>query len=186
MSDEVIKRLRELSIADGAEHSASHTAPAEVHAVAGLDLALASLRELIGWPLLYAKEGAAIGIRWPKGILLHGPPGCGKTLVARSVAAEFGAEVHEVSAASVFGAYTGESEQKLRDAFEAAEATARGGRAAVIFLDEVDALCPRRDAQHQHEARVVAQLLTLMDGASMQEGTSHIGLNNSTCHSHCC
>ncbi|KAL3148141.1 hypothetical protein ABBQ38_014423 [Trebouxia sp. C0009 RCD-2024] len=170
MSDEVIKRLRELSIADGAEHSASHTAPAEVHAVAGLDLALASLRELIGWPLLYAKEGAAIGIRWPKGILLHGPPGCGKTLVARSVAAEFGAEVHEVSAASVFGAYTGESEQKLRDAFEAAEATARGGRAAVIFLDEVDALCPRRDAQHQHEARVVAQLLTLMDGASMQEG----------------
>lgn len=67
----------------------------------------------------------------------------------------------------------GESEQKLRDAFEAAEATARSGRAAVIFLDEVDALCPRRDAQHQHEARVVAQLLTLMDGASTQEGRAH-------------
>lgn len=62
---------------------------------------------LAGWPLLYAEEGAAIGVRWPKGILLHGPPGCGKTLVARSVAAEFDAEVHEVSAASVFGAYTG-------------------------------------------------------------------------------
>ena len=67
----------------------------------------------------------------------------------------------------------GESEQKLREAFEAAEATARSGRAAVIFLDEVDALCPRRDAQHQHEARVVAQLLTLMDGASTQEGSAH-------------
>ena len=65
----------------------------------------------------------------------------------------------------------GESEQKLREAFEAAEATARSGRAAVIFLDEVDALCPRRDAQHSHESRVVAQLLTLMDGASTQEGT---------------
>ncbi len=60
-----------------------------------------------GWPLLYAEEGAAIGVRWPKGMLLHGPPGCGKTLVARSVAAEFDAEVHEISAASVFGAYTG-------------------------------------------------------------------------------
>lgn len=60
-----------------------------------------------GWPLLYAEEGAAIGVRWPKGMLLHGAPGCGKTLVARSVAAEFDAEVHEISAASVFGAYTG-------------------------------------------------------------------------------
>ena len=68
----------------------------------------------------------------------------------------------------------GESEQKLREAFEAAEATARSGKAAVIFLDEVDALCPRRDAQHQHEARVVAQLLTLMDGASTQEGSAHV------------
>lgn len=67
---------------------------------------------------------------------------------------------------------TGESERKLREAFEAAEATAKSGRAAVIFLDEVDALCPRRDSQHQHEARVVAQLLTLIDGASSQEGES--------------
>lgn len=57
--------------------------------------------------MLYAEEGAAIGVSWPKGMLLHGPPGCGKTLVARSVAAEFDAEVHEISAASVFGAYTG-------------------------------------------------------------------------------
>ena len=67
-----------------------------------------------GWPLLYAEEGAAIGVRWPKGILLHGPPGCGKTLVARSVAAEFGAEVHEISAASVFGAYTGTIPSSMR------------------------------------------------------------------------
>ena len=64
----------------------------------------------------------------------------------------------------------GESERRLREAFEAAEATAKSGRASVIFLDEIDALCPRRDAQHQHEARVVAQLLTLMDGASSHEG----------------
>jgi len=67
-----------------------------------------------GWPLLYAEEGAAIGVRWPKGMLLHGPPGCGKTLVARSVAAEFDAEVHEISAASVFGAYTGITDRQHR------------------------------------------------------------------------
>ena len=65
------------------------------------------MHSVVGWPLLYAEEGAAIGVKWPKGILLHGPPGCGKTLVARSVAAEFDAEVHEISAASVFGSYTG-------------------------------------------------------------------------------
>ena len=60
-----------------------------------------------GWPLLYSCEGASLGVNWPKGLLLHGPPGCGKTLVTRSVAAEFNAEVFEVSAANVFGAYTG-------------------------------------------------------------------------------
>ena len=143
MSGDIVKQLQELSVGDHTENDASPPPAAQTHAVAGLDFALASLRELIGkhadiesttaymvacvtvcigaqatflvttpdvlagWPLLYADEGAAIGIRWPKGVLLHGPPGCGKTLVARSVAAEFGAEVHEVSAASVFGAYTG-------------------------------------------------------------------------------
>ncbi|KAL0051736.1 hypothetical protein WJX82_001191 [Trebouxia sp. C0006] len=172
MSEDVTQSLKGLSLStNDVAQTQQILEPRQHHAVAGLELAVASLRELIGWPLLYAEEGAAIGVRWPKGMLLHGPPGCGKTLVARSVAAEFDAEVHEISAASVFGAYTGESERKLREAFEAAEATAKSGRAAVIFLDEVDALCPRRDSQHQHEARVVAQLLTLMDGASSQEGT---------------
>ena len=64
----------------------------------------------------------------------------------------------------------GESERQLREAFEAAEAEARGGQPVVIFLDEIDAMCPRRDAGRQHEARVVAQLLTLMDGTASKEG----------------
>lgn len=64
----------------------------------------------------------------------------------------------------------GESERRLREAFEGAEAEARRGQPVVIFLDEIDAMCPRRDAGRQHEARVVAQLLTLMDGAASKAG----------------
>lgn len=107
MSEDVTQRLGGLSLSTSDSVHVQHPLKSrQQYAVAGLDLAVASLRELIGWPLLYAEEGAAIGVRWPKGMLLHGPPGCGKTLVARSVAAEFDAEVHEISAASVFGAYT--------------------------------------------------------------------------------
>lgn len=103
MTSDLSQQFGDLSLDSGRNDQSN---PAAACAVAGLDLAVAFLRELIGWPLLYAEEGAAIGVKWPKGILLHGPPGCGKTLVARSVAAEFDAEVHEISAASVFGSYT--------------------------------------------------------------------------------
>ena len=95
------------------------------------------------------------------------------------MADEFGAVVHTLTASSVFGAYTGESERRLREAFEQAGTAAQGdGHAAadgdpreppppaVLFLDELDALCPRRDARRPHESRVVAQLLTLLDGTS--------------------
>jgi SpoVK/Ycf46/Vps4 family AAA+-type ATPase len=98
-------------------------------------------------------------------VLLHGPPGVGKSAAVAAVAAEFGAAVHPITAASIFGAFTGQSERRLREAFAAAAADTAAGRAAVVFLDDVDALCPRRRAGSQHEARVVGQLLTLMDGA---------------------
>ncbi|MEW5302448.1 MAG: hypothetical protein WDW36_005234 [Sanguina aurantia] len=116
--------------------------------VAGAGVALQAMRELIG------------------GCCCMAPPGCGKTLLVRTVAAEYGAVVHELTAASVFGAYVGESERKLRAVFEAAQADADAGRVAVVFLDEVDTLCPRRDGQRQQETRIVAQLLTLLDGAT--------------------
>lgn len=83
---------------------------------------------------------------------------------------EFGAVVHTITPGSVFGAYLGESERRLRDTFEAAAAEAAAGQLVLVFLDEVDALCPRRGSggsgSNQHEARVVAQLLTLLDGAA--------------------
>lgn len=96
-------------------------------------------------------------------------------MCARLPAAEFGAELHVVTPGAVFGAYLGESERRLRDVFQTAEDQAAAGALVIIFLDEVDALCPRRGSgggSNQHEARVVAQLLTLLDGAAGLESTS--------------
>lgn len=76
-------------------------------AVAGLEASLQLLRQAIVWPLQYAQEAARLGLQWPRGILLHGPPGCGKTSLVRAIAAEAGAVVHTVSASSIFGPYQG-------------------------------------------------------------------------------
>ena len=115
----------------------------------------------------------------------------------QAVAAEFGATLHIVTASSVFGAYTGESERRLREAFEKASepaegATGQDGRGsstpappAVLFLDELDALCPRRDAKRPHESRVVAQLLTLLDGSSSAGGGPVPLAAFSTCRQAC-
>jgi SpoVK/Ycf46/Vps4 family AAA+-type ATPase len=129
---------------------------------AGGSPALVALRELIAWPVLHADLAASLGVRWPRGLLLHGPPGCGKTLLVRAVAAECGAEVRVLTAGDVFGSFAGESERRLRDAFAGARAVAAAGTPCVLFLDELDALCPRRSGGHEHEARVTAQLLVLM------------------------
>eukprot|EP00191_Tetraselmis_sp_GSL018_P020109 CAMPEP_0177586150 /NCGR_PEP_ID=MMETSP0419_2-20121207/4910_1 /TAXON_ID=582737 /ORGANISM="Tetraselmis sp., Strain GSL018" /LENGTH=801 /DNA_ID=CAMNT_0019076005 /DNA_START=150 /DNA_END=2556 /DNA_ORIENTATION=- len=133
--------------------------------LAGIDNVLTTLRELIAWPREHAEEASALGVRWPKGVLLHGPSGTGKSASVAAVAEECGAELHTVTAASVFGAFQGESERRLRDAFRKAKESAEQGRTVVVLLDEIDALAPRRARGRQHEGRVVAQLLTLMDGA---------------------
>ena len=123
--------------------------------------------QVIGWPILYAKEASILGIQWPRGVLLHGPPGVGKTAAVLSVAKEFDASVHIITAGSIMGSYMGESERRLREAFAAAfeEARANVNVPVVVFLDDVDSLCPRRSPGQHHEARLVGQLLTLLDGA---------------------
>lgn len=123
--------------------------------------------QVIGWPVLYSKEASEVGIRWPRGVLLHGPPGVGKTAAVLAVAKEFNASVHLITAGRIMGSYMGESERNLREKFRIAyeEAEASPNVPVVIFLDDVDTLCPQRTHGQHHEARVVGQLLTLLDGA---------------------
>ena len=121
------------------------------------------LARLLGWPGRHREASRRLGIEWPTGVLLHGPPGTGKTLLVRELAAAHGAELVCITAGSTLRGFVGESERALRESFAAGVRKMAAGAAVVVFLDEVDALCPRRGRAGPHEARVVAQLLTLLD-----------------------
>lgn len=138
--------------------------PAESR-VAASEEAIQALRQAIVWPLRYAREAKALGVSFPRGLLLHGPPGTGKTEAVRAVADEAGVETLSVSSGDIVGAYAGESEKRLRKVFERARRDVKRGKPCVIMIDELDVLCPTRQGSTAHENRIVAQLLTLMDGA---------------------
>ncbi|XP_060035092.1 ATPase family gene 2 protein homolog A [Erinaceus europaeus] len=129
--------------------------------IGGLAKQLDAIRELIELPLKRPELFKSYGVPPPRGVLLHGPPGTGKTMIARALASELGASVSVINGPEILSKFYGETEARLRQIF--AEATLR--RPAIIFIDELDALCPRREgAQNEVEKRVVASLLTLMDG----------------------
>ncbi len=129
--------------------------------IGGLDEELLRVRELVELPLKYPSLFARLRIEPPKGVLLYGPPGSGKTLIARAVASEVRAHFIHVNGPEIMHKFYGESEARLREIFEEAQRRAP----SVIFLDEVDAIAPRRMAvSGEVEKRVVAQLLALMDG----------------------
>ncbi|KAH9913006.1 AAA family ATPase [Fomitopsis serialis] len=131
-------------------------------AVGGLDKQIAQIRDLIEIPLTRPELFRHFGLKPPRGILLHGPPGTGKTHLARAIAASTRASLLTVNGPELSSAYHGETEAKLRDVF----AEARSRAPCIVVLDEVDALCPRREdgPGGEVEKRVVAQLLTIMDG----------------------
>ena len=129
--------------------------------IGGLEKQMAMLRELVDLPLSHPQVFDEIGVRPPRGVLLTGPPGSGKTMVARAVECESGVYFQTVNGPEVMSKRSGESEAGLRKTFEDAEANSP----AIIFIDEIDAIAPKREkAQGEVERRIVSQLLTLMDG----------------------
>lgn len=116
---------------------------------------------MVELPLRHPSLFKAIGVKPPRGILMYGPPGTGKTLIARAVANETGAFFFLINGPEIMSKLAGESESNLRKAFEEAEKNSP----AIIFIDELDAIAPKREKTHgEVERRIVSQLLTLMDG----------------------
>ena len=142
--------------------------------IGGLDEELDQIREMIEMPLSEPERFQRLGIDPPSGVLLHGPPGTGKTLIARAVANEVDAYFDTISGPEVVSKYKGESEERLREAFDRAEENAP----AILFIDEIDSIAGARDEDADMENRVVAQLLTLMDGLEDRGRVVVIGATN--------
>jgi len=143
--------------------------------IGGLGKELQRIREMIELPLKYPAVFDRLGIEPPKGILLYGPPGTGKTLIARAVASESNAAFFVINGPEIMNKLYGESESRLRGIFQEAQKHAP----SIIFIDEIDALAPRRaESGSEAERRVVGQLLTLMDGKEGRGQVVIIGATN--------
>ncbi|MDY6769167.1 MAG: CDC48 family AAA ATPase [Candidatus Nanohaloarchaea archaeon] len=142
--------------------------------IGGLDQELEQVREMIEMPLRTPEIFEELAIEPPTGVILHGPPGTGKTLIAKAVANEVDAHFIPVSGPEIMSKYYGESEGQLRELFEEAEENAP----AIIFFDELDAIAPGRGDSDEMERRLVAQLLSLMDGLESREDVIVIGATN--------
>ncbi|KAF2283315.1 hypothetical protein GH714_002200 [Hevea brasiliensis] len=143
--------------------------------VGGVRKQMAQIRELVELPLRHPQLFKSIGVKPPKGILLYGPPGSGKTLIARAVANETGAFFFCINGPEIMSKLAGESESNLRKAFEEAEKNAP----SIIFIDEIDSIAPKREKTHgEVERRIVSQLLTLMDGLKSRAHVIVIGATN--------
>ena len=143
----------------------------------GLDDVKQHLIEAVEWPIKTPEIFTKLGIRPPKGILLYGPPGCGKTLLARAVATESEANFISIKGPEVFSKWVGESEKAIREVFR----KARMAAPAVVFLDEIDSLTPRRGMGMSDSGvseRVISQLLTEMDGITTLQDIVVIAATN--------
>ena len=143
--------------------------------IGGLHEEIRRTREMIELPLRHPELFQRLGIEPPKGVLLHGPPGCGKTLLAKAVASESDANFFAINGPEIMSKFYGESEKRLREIFEKAQESSPG----IIFIDELDAIAPKREeVTGEVERRVVAQLLALMDGLEARGNIIVIGATN--------
>ena len=143
--------------------------------IGGIKNEVSRLREMIELPLRHPELFKRLGVEAPKGVLLHGPPGTGKTLVAKAVAHETNANFYTIGGPEIMSKFYGESEERLREIFKKAEENAP----AIIFIDEIDSIAPKREeVSGEVERRVVAQLLSLMDGMSSRGKVVVIGATN--------
>jgi len=143
--------------------------------VGGMEETIKALREMVELPLRYPELFTRLGVDPPKGVLLHGPPGTGKTRLAQAVANESDAEFFAINGPEIMGSAYGESEKRLREVFEEAERS----QPAIVFIDEIDSIAPKRqNVQGEAEKRLVAQLLTLMDGLQSRANLVVIAATN--------
>jgi transitional endoplasmic reticulum ATPase len=160
------------------EYTAEQGRPARVvtyEDIGGIRPIIQKIQETIELPLKHPELFARLGIDPPSGVLLYGPPGTGKTLLARAVANESNAYFTAINGPEIMGKFYGESEERLRAVFEEAQKNAP----AVVFIDELDSIAPRRgEVTGEGEKRIVAQLLTLMDGLKGRRNVIVIGATN--------
>jgi len=143
--------------------------------IGGLHEEIQRIREMVELPLRHPELFQRLGIEPPKGVLLHGPPGCGKTLLARAVANESEANFFSINGPEIMSKFYGESEARLREMFQQAQKNSP----SIIFIDELDAIAPKREeVTGEVERRVVAQLLALMDGLTGRGNLIVIGATN--------
>jgi len=143
--------------------------------IGGLSEEIKKIREMVEIPLKHPEIFEKLGIEPPKGVLLHGPPGTGKTLLAKAVANESDSHFILLNGPEVMSKFYGESEKKIRDIFEEAEKNAP----SIVFIDELDAIAPKReDVSGEVERRVVSQILTMMDGLKSRGKVVVVGATN--------
>jgi transitional endoplasmic reticulum ATPase len=171
----VVQHATILAIAEKPTGDVIGTAAVTYEEIGGLSDAIQRIREMVELPMKHPEIFKRLGIDPPRGLILHGPPGTGKTLLAKAVASESEANFVHINGPEIMSKFYGESEQKLRKLFEEAEENAP----SIIFIDELDAIAPKReDVQGEVERRVVAQLLATMDGLKSRGQVVVIGATN--------